>query len=1044
FIDLILVKTHKKHLRLSLFLLLFLFLKLQVFREFFIHADSPRRLRRGDSTVVQYRLFNYLYEPLTVQIVVLTDPHLEGPANYVERACVLARSSIARRVSILAKLPGVARLSIKATSVADKCGNSTNISQKTISDEVIVEMQVDPEGVPAQEHRSILLCDKENFGPVKSSIAWNWSKEEDIVPGTETVVLWAVSDFTGPLWADADALVTLPRGCGEQNMARLATNLLALSYLHPQSQQAATAKEHVARGFTRQLQYVHPSGGFSAFGPADPIASTWLTAFCIRYLRRAHQVIFPDSPQPPAIQRAERWLLSQQMENGCFRNEGQVFHKELKGGLNDDGETASIALTAYVITSLIESSLPIPYRIIQNSLSCLRALPPKKTPPKLYAYSIITYAFMRLRRYEKELRLTNEALSLDGVASGLTMDEEMKGLVGFLKVAKRSTDYVWWESGSLATTVESTGYALLALSECPNHLLDSCSSDARRAILWLATHRTAAGGFVSTQDTLVALEGLARWSSILPSDTNLTLRAECGVISRSVNISSNSKVPDLLKMPIGGLRLSVQGTGCALIQGTRFYNTLSTHDRTEKSLQVQTIVRTDGTYNCDTTCFCAAVVEVCAVWSGEFPEMALLEVTLPGGFAADAALLYSQLLPKDKLLRRIEISASNSRATFYLGARDDSSRGGHHCYRLHAVGPAAKTKPAHAKIMDYYRPDVNHVQMFTIPENCPPRISHDATDNTASDNIFNRAKSLDGEILISHDFLFEDIPEGVPMEDPLYDNLTMQTDDKDTYEITKENYFDKATMQNNSKNDKSSIDDETLTIKKEIDVQHSQSNITKFIHLTHRKEEVIKNIPIQHLSSISKHKPDIKPDIENSITEDLRINNKEKNNKNKYSNHSYINKTNDVTSHDDLSIVKGTIVDEKHNLNKDFAHNISADNKQNENKLDPQKDIGGFDVVQVTQNKNEKDTDDKRSQDRTPSYDKFSNFHLIDSERDLEVPSGIEGPVPAFVLPPPNFMYTPRSDEAPVQENKQTPDDTFNPYEIYYPNLINRDLRRPL
>lgn len=43
-------------------------------------------------------------------------------------------------------------------------------------------------------------------------------------------------------------------------------------------------------GFTRQLQYVHPSGGFSAFGGSDPSSSTWLTAFCVRYLRRAYRV----------------------------------------------------------------------------------------------------------------------------------------------------------------------------------------------------------------------------------------------------------------------------------------------------------------------------------------------------------------------------------------------------------------------------------------------------------------------------------------------------------------------------------------------------------------------------------------------------------------------------------------------------------------------------------------------------------------------------------------------------------------------------------
>lgn len=36
-------------------------------------------------------------------------------------------------------------------------------------------------------------------------------------------------------------------------------------------------------------------------------------------------------------------------------------------------------------------------------------------------------------------------------------------------------------------------------------------------------------------------------------------------------------------------------------------------------------------------------LQACVLWTGSFPEMALMEVTLPGGFGADAQLLYSQL-----------------------------------------------------------------------------------------------------------------------------------------------------------------------------------------------------------------------------------------------------------------------------------------------------------------------------------------------------------------------------------------------------------------
>ncbi|KPJ09483.1 Pregnancy zone protein [Papilio machaon] len=451
---------------------------LQVFREFFIHADAPKTLRRGDNTIIRYRLFNYLFEPLSVQIQVLADPHLEG-ANRIESACVSARGSAARRVEVRARVPGTARLRIRAQATNDnKCGNTY---KNNVSDEIIIEIQVEPEGVPVQEHKSTMLCASGSSEPMASNVTWSW-RQSAAVAGTENLTVWAVSDGVGPLLADADALVTLPRGCGEQNMARLATNLLALRVLDPRAPAALAAREHVARGFTRQLQYAHVGGGFSAFGPADPTPSTWLTAFCLRYMHRAYHVLSPGAAAPPALRLAERWLLNQQMENGCFRNEGQVFHSELKGGLSEDGEIASVALTAYVITSLIEGAADVPLRVIRNSLSCLRAFPlsKSKTHTGVYAHSLLAYALMRLRNYEEDLRKTNEAyLREKEVASGLMEDEELRELVLLLKLAKRNKEYVYWESGSLATSIEASGYGLLALRGCGAALRAACGADAR-------------------------------------------------------------------------------------------------------------------------------------------------------------------------------------------------------------------------------------------------------------------------------------------------------------------------------------------------------------------------------------------------------------------------------------------------------------------------------------------------------------------------------------------------------------------------------------
>ncbi|XP_049876553.1 pregnancy zone protein-like [Pectinophora gossypiella] len=989
---------------------------LQVFREFFIHADAPRRLRRGDTSIIRYRLFNYLYEPLSVQIQILTDPHLEGPRDYVEAACVGARASIARRVEVRARLPGAARVSIRAKSVKDGgCANVTT-SKTGASDEVIIQMTVDPEGVPVQDQKSVLLCGRGSLESNSFQVQWNWPPVQ-AVPGTEALTAWAIGDFTGPLLADADDLVLLPRGCGEQNMARLATNLLALKHLDPNSSAALSAKEHVARGFTRQLQYVHPAGGFSAFGERDATPSTWLTAFTVRYLRKAHKTLTPDMQAPPALDSAERWLLDQQMENGCFRNEGQVFHRELRGGLNEEGEIASVALTAYVITSLAEGSV-LPARVLRNALSCLRALPPLKTksPTRVYAHSLLAYTFMRLRNYEDEVRGVNEAglwKARDGKVEWLQQDEEMRELLELLRIAKRNGDFVWWETGSLATSIEATGYALLALSGCPAELRDtSCAHDARAAIRWLSTHRNSAGGFIATQDTLVALEALTAWSSVHPSTpTNLNVTARSSTTVKTVALQPGVTVPDVMKMGSGDhLSISVEGTGCALVQATRSYNSYTTESSGDKVLSVEATVHTDGAFDCanNTNCYCAAVVEVCVLWSGSFPEMALLEVSLPGGFAADVQKLYQQLSETDTLLRRIDLTSSSAKVTFYLGTRDGSStlgRGGHQCYKLHAVGPQTKTKPAYARVMDYYRPEDNDTRMYTIPEECLPRIIHESNSYLASDNLFDKAKSLadNDEIVITHEFSFDDIPEGIPLEDPLYENLTKAKDEAELIKIKEDQRNETLVKSMKEVDEVMSLDIRSL--EKGIDNNNKEKITNNPISKTHK---INGKLAFDESNDNSKLKTGL-------IRENKSINEKNTDSEN-------------VKLDDDNEIPKTEYIDRQASV---ITDEVKMELKESETRQES-------DMEREVENPN------------------LAGFHVIDSDKDLEVPEGQEGPIPAVVLPPPPFQprgYLYPTGNPYVPWRRSTPEQLmmFRPYEprryflqpgydVHYVN--NRYLRR--
>ncbi|XP_050352196.1 alpha-2-macroglobulin-P-like [Nymphalis io] len=899
---------------------------LQVFRQFFIHATGPQRMKRGDSIIVPYRIFNYLYEPLSIEVEVVAERPLEAPGG-AERVCAGPRAAVARRAWLRAGgvggaggagRAGAARVRLRARAAPGACAPAAGTFSGSASDEVVIRIEVDPEGVPVQEHRSALLCgqDSQNFTSIPE-MSWSWP-EVQAVAGTESVTVWATGDTFGPLLADADGLVQLPRGCGEQNMARLATNLLALQMMTP-GHGTLSAKDHVARGVTRQLQYAHPEGGFSAFGTADPQPSAWLTAFCLRYLRRAYEVISGKAPVPPVIIRSERWLASRQMENGCFRPDGHVFHHELQGGLNEDSETSNVALTAYIIIALLESTSPLPPKLIKNSLSCLRALPPSKSnipnPSRIYAHSIITYAFMRLRRYEESR--SNEA----GEEEGLKEDEELQVLMEFLSMAKRNGEYVWWDTGNPATSVEASGYALAALAQCGAGRRARCARDVAPAARWLAAQLRAAGGFGSTQDTLVALEGLALWRDLLPSASNVTIKIRSGSHSDALQLTADSTVPKLVKLPASQqTTVAVEGPGCALVQATRVYHSAAAPG-TRGSVRVR--VSPQGAFHCaHGACYCAALLQVCVMWTDSFPPMSLLEVSLPSGYAPDAERLYAQLTDHT-LLRRIELSPNSGKVSMYLGSRDGSdtvSRVGRQCVDIHVVGPKARTKPAYVKIIDYYRPDIKDTQMYTIPEDCPSQISENTSNYHASDNLFNEARSLtdSGEIVISHEYSFEDLPGGFPLEDPMYENL----------------------IKNNDYN----------TIK---DIENENSN----------QERVIVTID---------QNTDLKAD---DVTE----------------------KTADA--------IKNT----KENIERNTTKEIDLSTEAIENKHEF-KGITEVERANVTGIKEElkQELPDKKLSINNPS---LSTFHVIDSEKDLDFPTGVEGPIPAVVLPPKNFVVPPETDQ---------------------------------
>ena len=90
------------------------------------------------------------------------------------------------------------------------------------------------------------------------------------IPGSEIGEVVVIGDVMGPTLKNLDRLLTLPFGCGEQNMINFAPNIYILDYLHgtqqlkPESEKISL--DYLVRGYQRQLTYRRQDGSYAAFG----------------------------------------------------------------------------------------------------------------------------------------------------------------------------------------------------------------------------------------------------------------------------------------------------------------------------------------------------------------------------------------------------------------------------------------------------------------------------------------------------------------------------------------------------------------------------------------------------------------------------------------------------------------------------------------------------------------------------------------------------------------------------------------------------------
>ncbi|KAM6959281.1 alpha-2-macroglobulin-P-like [Aplochiton taeniatus] len=671
-------------------------LELQVFQPFFLELSLPYSMIRGESLQLKATVFNYLDKCIMVRVspTPSSDYTLTPLSGDHDSSCLCANgrktfswtmepSVLGETTGLLDTQPGKVNVTFSAEALGQgSCDNEiVSVPDRGRIDVVTRPLLVKAEGTEQSKAYSWLLCPT---GGEALTEELELKLPEDVITGSARASVTVLGDILGRALQNLEGLLQMPYGCGEQNMALLAPNIYILEYLKNTQQLTSPIRDKtrpfLTDGYQRQLNYKHHDGAYSTFGQGD--GNTWLTAFVWRSFGRAKHFVFID---PDKLEESEKWLVKQQQDGGCFRKLGKLFNNRMKGGVSD-----KVTLSAYITASMLEMNMTADHPVVKSSLSCLRGSISDLS--NTYATALLAYTF-----------------SLAGDME--TRDTLLQHLD---KVATHQGGLRYWSQSSSETqaslSVEISSYVLLAtLTTSPVEA--SQLGYASSIVRWLIRQQNSYGGFSSTQDTVVALQALSLYSTLVFSpegSSTVTVQSPSGPPSLfDINQSNKLLYQERALQDVAGkYSVEVKGTTCASVQVAVNYNIPTPTASSTLSIQVTPEI------NCSSNSLRPKVtLKLQSLYSGKekTTNMVIVDLKMLSGFAPEpeslSNLKFSLLVDRvDKKDDHVLIYLRELPAGIPL----------HHCLDIVQELPINNLKPAVVQIYDYYQPSDQSKTEYTF------------------------------------------------------------------------------------------------------------------------------------------------------------------------------------------------------------------------------------------------------------------------------------------------------------------------------------------
>ncbi|KAL9988942.1 hypothetical protein ACROYT_G003438 [Oculina patagonica] len=484
-------------------------------RDYFISLKMPYSVKRGEQVSLLATVFNYHDEEMRAKIYLRGDKDFCSIATDRKLALiglVNVPANDARSVAVPIVPKRIGEIQVEVSSILQVKIDGAYMN--SAGDALRKKLLVVPEGVEHRKSQSFILDPNGNLNdgpkdgddkeqkptaaPFESQTQLGPNGQLDIIklkfpekaiPGSVGAVIYLTGNLLGPvvnttIEGGLERFFRQPTGCGEQTMIHMAPNVYVLEYLMNTKQLSGANEENAYRfiqsGYQRELGYRRNDKSFSAWGNSRP-GSTWLTAFVMRVFCKAQEFAGVNIDEN-LVCESVNWLMQTQRADGALPEVFAVGHREMVGGAYTEGD---VAMTAFVLSALAECKC----QGVNSQASVLRAKDylekQYKTLNKPYSISLTAYALALVdskEKYNANDRLVQRAIYDN---------------------AKKSRH---WNAGGNALNVETAGYALLT------QIILGRTGYAGPIVTYLTNQRKGGVGFVSTQDTVVALQALASYS----------------------------------------------------------------------------------------------------------------------------------------------------------------------------------------------------------------------------------------------------------------------------------------------------------------------------------------------------------------------------------------------------------------------------------------------------------------------------------------------------------------------------------------------------